>query len=152
MGGVNGRALSDHTYDVLMTQMTNRRKRCNPRSLSPQQQQNEIITKVCKQIVESDKPQQGLDLPLDIQGTAFQQRVWQVLQEIPPGITASYSEIAQQIGNPRAVRAVARACASNQIAVAIPCHRVVGSDGSLKGYRWGSNRKQALLDREITKI
>jgi AraC family transcriptional regulator, regulatory protein of adaptative response / methylated-DNA-[protein]-cysteine methyltransferase len=99
-----------------------------------------------------ETPQLGLDLPLDIQGTAFQQRVWQALQSIPPGTTASYSEIAEQIGNPKAVRAVARACATNQIAVAIPCHRVVGSDGSLKGYRWGSDRKRTLIDREATQL
>jgi AraC family transcriptional regulator, regulatory protein of adaptative response / methylated-DNA-[protein]-cysteine methyltransferase len=99
-----------------------------------------------------ETPQLGLDLPLDIQGTAFQQRVWQALQSIPPGTTASYSEIAAQIGNPKAVRAVARACATNQIAVAIPCHRVVGSDGSLKGYRWGSDRKRTLIDREATQL
>jgi AraC family transcriptional regulator, regulatory protein of adaptative response / methylated-DNA-[protein]-cysteine methyltransferase len=95
-----------------------------------------------------ETPQRGLNLPLDIQGTAFQQRVWQALQTIAPGSTSSYSEIAQQIGNPKAVRAVARACASNQLAVVIPCHRVVGSDGSLRGYRWGSDRKRALLERE----
>jgi AraC family transcriptional regulator, regulatory protein of adaptative response / methylated-DNA-[protein]-cysteine methyltransferase len=99
-----------------------------------------------------ETPQLGLDLPLDIQGTAFQQRVWQALQSIPPGTNASYSEIAEQIGNPKAVRAVARACATNQIAVAIPCHRVVGSDGSLKGYRWGSDRKRNLIDREATQL
>ncbi|NEN97643.1 MAG: bifunctional DNA-binding transcriptional regulator/O6-methylguanine-DNA methyltransferase Ada [Moorea sp. SIO3I7] len=93
-------------------------------------------------------PQQGLNLPLDIQGTAFQQRVWRTLQDIPPGSTASYAEIAQQIGNPKAVRAVARACAANQLAIAIPCHRVVGSDNTLKGYRWGCKRKRALLERE----
>jgi AraC family transcriptional regulator, regulatory protein of adaptative response / methylated-DNA-[protein]-cysteine methyltransferase len=97
-----------------------------------------------------ETPQLGLDLPLDIQGTAFQQRVWQALQQIPIGTTASYSDIAQQIGNAKAVRAVARACATNQIAVAIPCHRVVGSDGSLKGYRWGSDRKRTLIEREAT--
>jgi AraC family transcriptional regulator, regulatory protein of adaptative response / methylated-DNA-[protein]-cysteine methyltransferase len=95
-----------------------------------------------------ETPQRGLNLPLDIQGTAFQQRVWQALQTIAPGNTASYSTIAQQIGNPKAVRAVARACASNQLAVAVPCHRVVGSDGSLRGYRWGNDRKRALLERE----
>lgn len=95
-----------------------------------------------------ETPQKGLNLPLDIQGTAFQQRVWKALQDIPIGNTASYTEIAQQIGNPKAVRAVARACATNQIAVAIPCHRVIGSDGSLKGYRWGNERKQALLEHE----
>ncbi|BAZ52783.1 methylated-DNA--protein-cysteine methyltransferase [Nostoc sp. NIES-4103] len=95
-----------------------------------------------------EMPQQGLNLPLDIQGTAFQQRVWRTLQDIPPGSTASYAQIAQQIGNPKAVRAVARACATNQLAIAIPCHRVVGSDNTLKGYRWGCDRKRALLERE----
>lgn len=95
-----------------------------------------------------EAPQQGLNLPLDIQGTAFQQQVWQALQNIPAGSTASYAEVARQIGNPKAVRAVARACATNPLAVAIPCHRVVSSDGGLSGYRWGSDRKRALLERE----
>jgi AraC family transcriptional regulator, regulatory protein of adaptative response / methylated-DNA-[protein]-cysteine methyltransferase len=95
-----------------------------------------------------ETPQREINLPLDIQGTVFQQRVWQILQTIPPGSTASYAEIARRIGNPKAVRAVARACASNQIAVAIPCHRVVGSNGKLTGYRWGIDRKQALLAKE----
>jgi len=95
-----------------------------------------------------EMPQQGLNLPIDIQGTAFQQRVWRALQEIPPGSTTSYAAIAQQIGNPKAVRAVARACATNQLAIVIPCHRVVGSDNSLKGYQWGCERKRALLERE----
>lgn len=89
-----------------------------------------------------------IDLPLDIRGTAFQQRVWQALQAIPAGETASYAEIAQRIGNPRSVRAVAQACASNALAVAIPCHRVVKSDGALSGYRWGVERKKELLRRE----
>mgnify|MGYP000005143786 CR=1 FL=1 len=93
-------------------------------------------------------PQSGINIPLDIQGTAFQRQVWQALQDIPPGNTTSYKAIAQQIGNPQAVRAVASACAANQLAVAIPCHRVVGSDGALRGYRWGSDRKRALLERE----
>lgn len=97
-----------------------------------------------------EAPQIGLDLPLDVRGTAFQQRVWQALCEIPVGSTASYSEIAARIGAPRAVRAVARACASNAIAVAIPCHRVVRADGRLSGYRWGIERKRALLKRERT--
>ncbi|MEQ6290185.1 bifunctional DNA-binding transcriptional regulator/O6-methylguanine-DNA methyltransferase Ada [Vogesella sp. GCM10023246] len=95
-----------------------------------------------------EAPQQGLALPLDIRGTAFQQRVWQVLQAIPPGQTLSYSEVAARIGSPRAVRAVAQACAANALAVAIPCHRVVRTDGSLSGYRWGVARKAALLARE----
>src|SRR5436305_5088518 len=87
-------------------------------------------------------------LPLDVRGTAFQQRVWQALRDIPVGKTASYSEIAAKIGAPASVRAVAGACASNRIAVAIPCHRVVRTDGSLSGYRWGVERKRALLQRE----
>jgi len=88
------------------------------------------------------------DLPLDIRGTAFQEKVWAALRAIPPGETASYKQVAQAIGAPNAVRAVAQACASNRIAVAIPCHRVVRSDGALSGYRWGPERKQALLARE----
>ena len=90
----------------------------------------------------------GLDLPLDIRGTAFQQRVWRALQAIPPGQTASYAQIAQSLGSPQSVRAVAGACAANALAVAIPCHRVVRSDGGLSGYRWGVARKRALLARE----
>lgn len=95
-----------------------------------------------------EMPRLGLDLPLDIRGTAFQQRVWLALREIPPGSTVSYAEIAQRIGAPKAVRAVAGACAANALAVAIPCHRVVRNDGSLSGYRWGVERKRALLERE----
>ncbi|MGI8739025.1 MAG: bifunctional DNA-binding transcriptional regulator/O6-methylguanine-DNA methyltransferase Ada [Gammaproteobacteria bacterium] len=95
-----------------------------------------------------EQPALGLDLPLDVRGTAFQQRVWQALRGIPAGQTASYTEIATRIGTPKAVRAVAHACASNAIAVAIPCHRVVRQNGALSGYRWGVERKRALLDRE----
>ncbi|WP_230413796.1 bifunctional DNA-binding transcriptional regulator/O6-methylguanine-DNA methyltransferase Ada [Undibacterium umbellatum] len=94
------------------------------------------------------QPRGLLDLPLDVQGTAFQQRVWKALQDIPPGQTASYAEIAKRIGSPSSVRAVANACASNQFAVAIPCHRVIRSDGDVTGYRWGMERKKALLKRE----
>jgi AraC family transcriptional regulator of adaptative response/methylated-DNA-[protein]-cysteine methyltransferase len=97
-----------------------------------------------------EAPKLGLDLPLDIRGTAFQQRVWQALRGIPLGSTASYSDVAAKIGNPKSVRAVAGACAANSIAVAIPCHRVVRTDGNLSGYRWGVDRKRALLDRETT--
>jgi AraC family transcriptional regulator, regulatory protein of adaptative response / methylated-DNA-[protein]-cysteine methyltransferase len=93
-------------------------------------------------------PRTGLDLPLDIQGTAFQRRVWQALQDIPAGVTLSYSQLAQQIGQPSAVRAVASACAANQLALVIPCHRIVRSDGSLSGYRWGVQRKAQLLKAE----
>lgn len=95
-----------------------------------------------------EAPSLGLDLPLDIRGTAFQQRVWKALQAIPSGSTASYTDIANRIGSPKSVRAVAGACAANAIAVAIPCHRVVRNDGGLSGYRWGVERKRALLDRE----
>jgi AraC family transcriptional regulator of adaptative response/methylated-DNA-[protein]-cysteine methyltransferase len=95
-----------------------------------------------------EKPHIGLELPLDVRGTVFQQRVWQALRAIPPGSTASYTEIARRIGVPGAVRAVAQACAANPVAVAIPCHRVVRSDGDLAGYRWGLQRKRALLERE----
>jgi AraC family transcriptional regulator of adaptative response/methylated-DNA-[protein]-cysteine methyltransferase len=95
-----------------------------------------------------EAPTLGLDLPLDVRGTAFQQRVWQALQNIPLGKTASYADIAVQIGLPKAVRAVAGACAANNVAVAIPCHRVVRSDGSLSGYAWGVERKRRLLQAE----
>lgn len=95
-----------------------------------------------------EAPSIGLKLPLDIQGTAFQERVWQALKEIPVGTTASYSDIAERIGSPKAVRAVAQACAANKLAVAIPCHRVVRRDGDISGYRWGVERKQELLKRE----
>lgn len=95
-----------------------------------------------------EAPGIGLDLPLDVRGTAFQRRVWRALQHIPVGGQASYAEIAQRIGCPKAVRAVAAACAANNLAVAIPCHRVVRKDGSLSGYAWGVERKRALLERE----
>ena len=95
-----------------------------------------------------DDPRFGFGLPLDIRGTAFQQRVWQALCEIPAGSTASYAAVAARIGQPNASRAVARACASNRIAAAIPCHRVVRQDGSLSGYRWGVERKKTLLSKE----
>lgn len=95
-----------------------------------------------------EAPSLGLNLPLDIRGTAFQERVWQALREIPPGTTASYTDIAERIGSPTSVRAVAQACAANHIAVAIPCHRVVRRDGGISGYRWGVERKRELLKRE----
>jgi AraC family transcriptional regulator, regulatory protein of adaptative response / methylated-DNA-[protein]-cysteine methyltransferase len=95
-----------------------------------------------------EAPRLGLDLPLDVRGTAFQQRVWQALRDIPAGHTASYAEIAARIDAPKSVRAVAQACGANPLAVAIPCHRVVRSDGGLSGYRWGVERKRELLVRE----
>ena len=95
-----------------------------------------------------EAPSIGLHLPLDVQGTAFQERVWRALREIPPGTTVSYAHIAERIGSPKAVRAVAQACGANHIAVAIPCHRVVRRDGDISGYRWGVDRKRELLRRE----
>lgn len=99
-----------------------------------------------------EAPSMGLHLPLDVQGTAFQERVWRALREIPPGTTVSYTELAERIGAPKAVRAVARACATNYIALAIPCHRVVRRDGDLAGYRWGVDRKRELLLREAADV
>jgi AraC family transcriptional regulator of adaptative response/methylated-DNA-[protein]-cysteine methyltransferase len=93
-------------------------------------------------------PGTRLDLPLDVRGTAFQKRVWQALRRIPAGKTVSYTELAKRIGAPKSVRAVAGACAANALAVAIPCHRVVRNDGGLSGYRWGVERKRALIERE----
>lgn len=95
-----------------------------------------------------EEPKQALDLPLDLRGTAFQQRVWRTLCQIPAGETRTYAQLAEMVGNPRAIRAVARGCATNPVSLAVPCHRVVGSDGGLTGYRWGVPRKQALLARE----
>lgn len=107
----------------------------------------ELVAKVIGFV---EAPGIGLDLPLDVRGTAFQQRVWQALRRIPTGSTASYTEIAKRIGAPQSVRAVAAACAANVLAVAIPCHRVVRNDGALSGYRWGIERKRALLEREAS--
>ena len=98
-----------------------------------------------------ETPGQTLDLLLDLRGTAFQQRVWQALREIPAGSTVTYTEVARRIGAPKSVRAVAQACASNALALVVPCHRVVRSDGDLAGYRWGVGRKRMLLQREATK-
>lgn len=94
------------------------------------------------------EPSQALDLPLDLRGTAFQQRVWRMLCRIPAGETRTYAQLAAMAGHPKAVRAVARSCATNPVALAVPCHRVIGSDGRLTGYRWGIARKQALLESE----
>jgi AraC family transcriptional regulator of adaptative response/methylated-DNA-[protein]-cysteine methyltransferase len=95
-----------------------------------------------------EQPALGLDLPLDIRGTAFQQRVWQALRAIPAGATLTYAEVAARIGAPSGARAVAQACSANPLAVAIPCHRVVRTDGSASGYRWGVERKRRLLEKE----
>jgi AraC family transcriptional regulator of adaptative response/methylated-DNA-[protein]-cysteine methyltransferase len=108
----------------------------------------QVIAQVISYI---EEPGQGLSLPLDIRGTSFQQRVWQALREIPPGQTRNYTDIGKKIGAPKAVRAVASACAANALAVVIPCHRVVRSDGSLSGYRWGVERKRTLIELEAAK-
>jgi AraC family transcriptional regulator of adaptative response/methylated-DNA-[protein]-cysteine methyltransferase len=105
----------------------------------------ELVAKVIGFV---EQPRLGLDLPLDVQGTAFQQRVWKALRSIGVGKTASYAKIAARIGRPASIRAVAQACGANMLAVAIPCHRVIRTDGQLSGYRWGVQRKQALLERE----
>jgi AraC family transcriptional regulator of adaptative response/methylated-DNA-[protein]-cysteine methyltransferase len=96
--------------------------------------------------------QPHFDLPLDVQATAFQRRVWQALQAIPYGETRSYSQVAQTIGQPTAARAVANACATNPVAIVIPCHRIVREDGNMGGYRWGESRKQQLLEKEAEQI
>jgi AraC family transcriptional regulator, regulatory protein of adaptative response / methylated-DNA-[protein]-cysteine methyltransferase len=106
----------------------------------------DMVAKVIRLV---ENPQLRLDLPLDIRGTEFQQRVWKAVQQIPAGSTATYSDIAKKIGMPNAVRAVAEACAANVLAVAIPCHRVIRTDGALSGYRWGVERKRALLESEL---
>ncbi|MEN3346575.1 MAG: AraC family transcriptional regulator [Bradyrhizobium sp.] len=98
-----------------------------------------------------EAPELGLDLPLDVRGTAFQQRVWQALQDVPVGTTVTYAELAERMGSCKSVRAVAGACAANKLAVAIPCHRVIRTDGSVSGYAWGVERKRALLDREASR-
>jgi len=98
-----------------------------------------------------EAPESALDVALDVRGTAFQQRVWQALRDIPSGATVSYAEVARRIGAPKAIRAVAGACAANPLAIAIPCHRVVRNDGTLSGYAWGVARKRALLDRETVR-
>lgn len=113
--------------------------------------ENEFKQIVAKVLGIIEAPALGLDLPLDVRGTAFQQRVWQALRDIPVGKTMSYTDIAKRIGAPKAVRAVAGACAANTLAVAIPCHRVVRNNGALAGYRWGVGRKRALLDLEQKK-
>jgi AraC family transcriptional regulator of adaptative response/methylated-DNA-[protein]-cysteine methyltransferase len=116
---------------------------------SPDRRTAEIARQVVEYI---ETPGTPLDVPLDIQGTPFQQSVWKALREIPAGSTISYSELAERIGRPAAVRAVAHACAENAHAVLIPCHRVVRNDGSLAGYRWGIDRKRAILEREAMQL
>ncbi len=110
---------------------------------------DEACAKATRDVTDLVKsPQSAFSHPLHLQGTAFQKSVWQALRKIPTGKTATYLDIARKIGKPRAVRAVAQACGANHIAVVIPCHRVIRTDGSLSGYRWGVERKAKLLERE----
>jgi AraC family transcriptional regulator of adaptative response/methylated-DNA-[protein]-cysteine methyltransferase len=107
-----------------------------------------LAAHVAKIVAHLDDPARALELPLDVRGTAFQHRVWQALQAIPAGHRTTYSDIARSVGAPSSVRAVARAIATNPVALVIPCHRVIAKDGTLSGYRWGVERKAALLERE----
>ncbi len=129
--------------DALARDLQDRFPQAELRGAEPDFEQ--VVAKVVGLV---EAPEIGLDLPLDVRGTAFQQRVWQALREIPAGSTVSYAELAARIGMPSGARAIAGACAANPVAVAIPCHRVVRNDGSISGYRWGVERKQALLERE----
>jgi len=129
--------------DVLVHDLQDRFPHAN--LIGGESQFEQLVAKVVGFI---EAPAIGLDLPLDIRGTAFQQRVWNALMKIPAGTTVSYTDIANRIGSPKSVRAVAQACAANKIAVAIPCHRVVRNDGVLSGYRWGVERKRVLQERE----
>ncbi|MQA40442.1 bifunctional DNA-binding transcriptional regulator/O6-methylguanine-DNA methyltransferase Ada [Rugamonas aquatica] len=135
--------LMDDDPDVLVRDLQDRFPKAELIGAEPEFEQ--VVSRVVGLV---ERPEIGLDLPLDVRGTAFQQRVWQVLREIPAGRTVSYAELAQLVGSPNGARAVAGACAANALAVAIPCHRVVRNDGSISGYRWGVDRKAALLDRE----
>jgi AraC family transcriptional regulator of adaptative response/methylated-DNA-[protein]-cysteine methyltransferase len=132
--------------EMLLRDLQDRFPQADLRGAEPDYEQT-----VAKVIGLVETPALGLDLPLDVRGTAFQQRVWQALREIPAGSTVSYAELARRIGLPTGARAVAGACAANALAIAIPCHRVVRNDGALSGYRWGVERKQQLLDREAGK-
>ena len=138
--------LIDDDPDVLVRDLQDRFPKAELIGAEPEYEQ--VVSRVVGMV---ERPEIGLDLPLDVRGTAFQQRVWQVLREIPAGRTVSYAELAELVGVPKGARAVAGACAANALAVAIPCHRVVRNDGSISGYRWGVDRKAALLDREAGK-
>ena len=140
--GVASISLGDDP-DVLVRDLQDRFP--NARLIGADKAYEELVARVVGLV---ETPGIGLGLPMDVRGTAFQRRVWQALQEIPAGQTASYADIARKIGAPKAVRAVAGACAANHLAVAIPCHRVVRNDGALSGYAWGVERKRALLERE----
>lgn len=136
--------LIDDDPDFLVRDLQDRFPKAELIGAEPDYEQ--VVSRVVGMV---EQPSVGLDLPLDVRGTAFQQRVWQVLRAIPSGRRVTYAELAELAGVPRGARAVASACAANAIAVAIPCHRVVRNDGSISGYRWGVDRKAALLNREM---
>jgi len=135
--------LIDDDPDFLVKDLQDRFPKAELIGAEPEYEQ--VVSRVVGMV---EHPEIGLDLPLDVRGTAFQQRVWQVLRAIPAGRRVTYAELAELAGVPRGARAVASACAANAIAVAIPCHRVVRNDGSISGYRWGVDRKAQLLNRE----
>jgi len=135
--------LIDDDPDFLVKDLQDRFPKAELIGAEPEYEQ--VVSRVVGMV---EQPSVGLDLPLDVRGTAFQQRVWQVLRAIPAGRRVTYAELAELAGVPRGARAVASACAANAIAVAIPCHRVVRNDGSISGYRWGVDRKAELLNRE----
>ncbi|QTC01785.1 methylated-DNA--[protein]-cysteine S-methyltransferase [Alcaligenes sp. SORT26] len=143
--GICAISLGDDT-DVLLEQLQDRFKATELMEANPQLNQ-----RVAQIVAMVEEPALGLSLPLDIQGSAFQQKVWELLRDIPVGQTLSYTQIAERLGMPKGARAVARACATNTLAIAIPCHRVVRQSGDLAGYRWGLERKKALLERERSK-
>jgi AraC family transcriptional regulator, regulatory protein of adaptative response / methylated-DNA-[protein]-cysteine methyltransferase len=140
--GVCGIILGDDAVDLVQVMQ---RRISGSHFISAGANEKKLLKKIVTLI---ENPTLTHELPLDIRGTAFQRRVWQALCEIPAGTTLSYSQVARKIGQPTAVRAIAGACAANQLAVVIPCHRVIREDGQLSGYRWGTERKQALLARE----
>lgn len=144
--GVSAVYLGD-AQDKLVTELREEypRAEISPAGAGVQRWVSEIVQRI------EGKPAQ-IDLPLDLQATAFQRRVWQELQRIPRGTTRTYSQVARALGNPKAIRAVARACATNPVSVVVPCHRVVREDGKLAGYRWGLSRKEQLIATERTAL
>ena len=141
-GGVCALLLGDGEEELVGDLERRLRGRCCRRADA------ELEELVAKAVGLFEEPRSLLDLPLDVRGTDFQRRVWRALQAVPAGSTTTYAAIARAIGAPKAVRAVGSACAANPVAVAIPCHRVLRGDGGLSGYRWGLERKRALLERE----
>src|SRR5258705_13769029 len=132
--------------DAESTMITELRKEYPRAEIAPATDSFQRWVREIVQRIEGKQPR--LELPLDLQATAFQRRVWQELQRIPRGGTRTYSQVARSLGQPKAVRAVARACATNPVSILVPCHRVIREDGKLAGYRWGLSRKEQLLAQE----